>query len=624
MFACLASAAPQSVLAGTFEVSTCGAVPGDGNDSWAPLNTDPTDLQTSDTCGVADVTGQTTQTSGLAGADILGLSTFTPRGGSAGWRFVVPSGDVVNAVTLDRDLFLVLAPGWTAEVVDSNGSPLPGELCESDESQARCEIQGVTTHPGLNTTSLSIQIVCNPTVVVQTDCTGGVDFHSVRVELNSATVTVTDDQPPTLAGTTGTLFTPSSGYQHGTLTGTIAGADNSGVSSVRVYVDSNPIVQSAFNCDYTYAMPCPATATSPTLSLDTTRLADGPHQIQAAVIDAAGNETRGPVGQLLVANHPPAAPVGVAVTNAPTGWINHAATIAWKNPAQGSGLPVAGVDWLACRGVDATLPAAGCGAIHAQAAPLTSLTEDPRTEAAFAGHVPASYTVFVWLVDSAGDLNPSSPGRASFGFDDTTPPPPTSLAATPTSTGKSFVVRLAPSAHLAPIAGTTWVACKTGGRCTTASTVSGETFGFDPATNPAFRSAPRGTYVVRAWLDDAAGNGSSTAAASIALTYPPAGHATTGTRAPSPRLHISAVTIRGGDLRVSGTASRSLDGHLHLVEHYRIAAAQRVLRRTVIVAAGRFSASFAQPRGAHAERLTVIFNGDKHLRAETVTHKLGP
>ncbi|HWH12611.1 MAG TPA: hypothetical protein VG165_15925, partial [Solirubrobacteraceae bacterium] len=398
-----------------------------------------------------------------------------------------------------------------------------------------------------------------------------------------------------------------------------AGADNSGVASVRVYVDGNPVVQSAFTCDFTYAQPCPATATSPTLSLDTTRLADGPHQIQAAVIDAAGNETRGPVQQLLVANHPPAAPTAVAVTNAPTGWINHPATITWRNPAQGAGLPIAGVDWVACRGVDSSIPPSGCGAVHAQATPLTSLTEDPRAEPAFAGTLAGSYTVFVWLADSSGDVNPASSGHASFGFDGTTPGPPTALKVTASSTGRSFVIRATPAPHVAPIAAVNWIACKTGGRCTAPRRVSGLTFGFDPATNPTFRSAPRGRYHVDAWLEDAAGNTSRSSARSTTLAYPATATPRTTTPTASPHLHLTTVTVVGRTLRVAGTASRALEGHVHVTERCLVGRLVRTLRRTATAFAGHFSAELVQPSGGRAERVTATFAGDRHLRAETVT-----
>ncbi|HEY5198199.1 MAG TPA: hypothetical protein VIJ51_14350 [Solirubrobacteraceae bacterium] len=610
---------PPTAQAGTYVVRSCSAAPGSVDNAWVPFNVDPAELQTSTACGLPDVTGLSSATSGLAASDAPGSPTTVPGGESAGWRFTAPAGDAVSGIILDRDLFFTLAPGWLAEVVDATGTPLPGEACVFDFDQSGCEVQGTTSHAALDTTSLAIQVVCDPAPAAQTSCSGGQPEHRARVELNAATVTVTDNQPPTVTAATGALFSPS-GYQHGVLTGTIAGSDDSGVSSVRVYVDGNPVAQSAFNCDYTYAQPCPATATSPTLSLDTTRLADGPHQVQAAVTDAAGNETRGPALPLLVANHPPGAPTAVGVANSPTGWINHAATITWKNPAQGAGLPLAAVGWVACRGVDSSIPASGCGSVHSQATPLTSLTEDPRTEPAFAGQVPGSYTVFVWLIDSSGDVNPASAGRASFGFDNTSPGPPSTLKATPSSTGRSFMIRATPGPHVAPISSVNWVACRTAGKCTAAKNVSGDAFGFDPATNPTFRSAPRGRYVVAAWLEDAAGNTSRSAARSTTLNYPHAGGSSgTPTARASPLLRLTAVKLVSRTLRVTGTASRALHGHVHVTERCLVGRVLHTIRRTATAAAGHFSTGLVQPRGGHAERLTVTFAGDKHLRAETVT-----
>jgi len=420
-----------------------------------------------------------------------------------------------------------------------------------------------------------------------------------------------------MTATAGSILT-SSGYQHGVLAGAVSGADNSGVASVRIYVDGNPIVKSAFNCDYTYAQPCPATATSPTLALDTTRLADGTHSVQAAVLDAAGNETRGPVQQLLVSNHAPGAPIGTAVTNAPTGWVNHPATVSWRNPPPGSGLPVAGVAWITCRGVDSTIPATGCGAPHSQKTPLTSLEGDPRAEPAFAGRLPDRYTVFIWLVDSSGAIDPAGAARVGFGFDDTAPGPPASLTATASSTGSSFVVRATPPAHVAPIASINWTVCKVAGRCA-ARVASGLAFGFDPATDPTFTSAPSGRYVVRAWLQDAAGNANPSSTTSATVTYRPAGASTTGGHKRSPSLRVTGVALHGRDLRVTGGATRSLTGRVRVVVHFKTGHIDRILRHTTPVTAGHFSAGFAQPPAAHLERVTVSFGGDRRLRPETVT-----
>ncbi len=430
-------------------------------------------------------------------------------------------------------------------------------------------------------------------------------------------VTVTDNQAPTITATGGSLLT-SVGYQHGVITGTVSGADNSGVSSVRVYVDGNPIVQSAFSCDYTYAQPCPATATSPTLSLDTTRLADGTHRVQAAVVDAAGNETRGPLQALLVSNHPPGPPIGAAVTNAPTGWTNHSATIAWKNPAAGPGLPIAGVAWIACRGADTTIPTAGCAVAHSQKTPLTSLDEDIRTEAAFAGRRPDRYTVFVWLVDSSGAIDPTGAARVGFGYDDTAPGPPTALKATPSSTARSFVIRAAPPAHLAPIATINWTACKVRGECSAARVSPGETFDFDPTSDPRFKSSPNGTYVVRAWLQDAAANQNPSATTSVTVTYSTAA-VKARRRKSSPGLRLTAVASHGLTLRVTGTTTRSLKGRVRVVVHLRARSADHILRRTTAAAAGRFAAGFVQPLGARVTQVTVSFGGDRTLRSQSVT-----
>jgi len=74
-----------------------------------------------------------------------------------------------------------------------------------------------------------------------------------------------------------------------------------------VYVDGAQVAQQALACDFTQTVPCPA-GSSNEFSLDTSTLANGPHQIQAAVVDAAGNQTlAGPV-QITVENTAPIVP----------------------------------------------------------------------------------------------------------------------------------------------------------------------------------------------------------------------------------------------------------------------------------------------------------------------------
>jgi hypothetical protein len=182
---------------------------------------------------------------------------------------------------------------------------LAGETCSFNASSGGCEVSGEAVHTGLNTTSLAIELVCDPAPVQLTVCANGFSEHDARVELNSATVTVTDDQAPQITSTSGALFT--GGLVRGTLSGTIDGSDNSGVQYARVYVDGTQVAQQASACDFTRPAPCPASSSSQ-FSLDTSTLSNGPHQVQAAVVDAAGNQTLGGPVQITVQNSAPIVP----------------------------------------------------------------------------------------------------------------------------------------------------------------------------------------------------------------------------------------------------------------------------------------------------------------------------
>jgi hypothetical protein len=182
---------------------------------------------------------------------------------------------------------------------------LAGETCSFNASSGGCEVSGEAVHTGLNTTSLAIELVCDPAPVQLTVCANGFSEHDARVELNSATVTVTDDQAPQIISTSGSLFTGA--LVRGTLSGTIDGSDSSGVQYARVYVDGTQVAQQPSACDFTRPAPCPASSSSQ-FSLDTSALSNGPHQIQAAVVDAAGNQTLGGPVQITVDNTAPTIP----------------------------------------------------------------------------------------------------------------------------------------------------------------------------------------------------------------------------------------------------------------------------------------------------------------------------
>ena len=275
------------------------------NNSWQPFNNNTAYLETGTNCGSNDVTGGSPSTSGLAAADVLRLTTNVPAGATAGWQFIAPSGDTISAVSVDRDLY-EQGEGWVPQIVEAReatSSLVRPAL--STCSNGGCEVSGEAVHTGLNTTSLAIELVCDPAPVQLTACGNGFSEHDARVELNSATVTVTDDQPPQITSTSGSLFTGA--LVRGTLSGTIDGSDGSGVQYARVYIDGAQVAQQASACDFTRPAPCPASSSSQ-FSIDTSALANSPHQIQAAVVDAAGNQTLGGPVQITVDNIAPTVP----------------------------------------------------------------------------------------------------------------------------------------------------------------------------------------------------------------------------------------------------------------------------------------------------------------------------
>jgi hypothetical protein len=153
-------------------------------------------LETEEACSKSEVTGPSRELSGLAAADKRELSTNVPAGAAAGWTFTAPSGDTITAVSMWRDLYAG-AEGWVPEIVDAQGEVLKGETCKFEHSG--CEVDGSSTHTELNTTALTIELLCEPHPDGLEACVNGYSLHNGRVELSNVTVTVVGEQPPPFA-----------------------------------------------------------------------------------------------------------------------------------------------------------------------------------------------------------------------------------------------------------------------------------------------------------------------------------------------------------------------------------------------------------------------------------------
>jgi hypothetical protein len=592
-----------SASAASYEVGACAGAASLVNNSWQPFNNDPAYLETTANCGISDITEGSPITSGLAASDVLRLTTNVPAGAIAGWQVAAPAGDVISGASVNRDLYRQ-AEGWAPQIVEADGNPLAGESCSSNGD---CEIAGEATDSGLDTTSLAIELVCDPEPVQLTACANGFSQHFARVELNSATVTITDDQPPQITSTSGALFT--SGLVRGTISGTINSSDNSGVQYARVYVDGNQVAEQMLACDFTQPAPCPASSTNQ-FSLDTSSLSEGPHKVQAAVVDAAGNQTLGAPVQITVENASPPAPTGLQVNGKPAGaWIDQPATITWTNPSEPTDDPISHVNWIACTGTETSIPASGCEAPQHQETPLSSLTFNPAQDPAFSSQPQASYTVFVWLEDAIGNTDQADAAPISVGYQTSPPPRPTSIKA---SGSGPYTITLGAPSHLAPLTATDWIACKGPTSCTPTQTSPGLSFRFEPSRTAQFQRSPYGSYTIRAWLVDEATNANPADSATLAITHNKPGK-------PSPRLHILSVTRATRALRVRGTATHTLIGHVTIVAHYTLKGRSGSVQKTVRASDGRWSAVLGLPPGAPTSRVTVLYRRSAHWLAQTVT-----
>jgi hypothetical protein len=311
-----------------------------------------------------------------------------------------------------------------------------------------------------------------------------------------------------------------------------------------------------------------------------------------------------------VDNTSPSAPTGLQVNGKAAGaWVNQPATITWTNPSEPQADPISQVDWIACPGAETSIPASGCDALQHQASPLSSLTFNPAQDPKFAGQPQALYTVFVWLSDAIGNGTPANSAAIGFGYQTSPPPPPTSVKA---SGAGPYTITLGAPAHLAPLTASNWIACKGSTNCTPAQTSPGLSFGFDPNHTPQFQSRPYGTYTIRAWLQDAAGNASPADSATLTITHSKPGKA-------SPQLHILSVTRTKRALRVRGAAANTLSGHVTIIVHYTLGARSNSVQKTVRVAHGKWTAVLGLPGGARSTRVTVVHRSTTHWLAQTVT-----
>ncbi len=385
----LMAVAASPSQAGTYTVTACNAAAGSVNNAWIASSTSAK-VTTSQTCPSSGVS------SGLLAQDVL-ASGLISAGLGAVWSLTAPAGTEISAVTYDRYVHLDGDDGWIPGLRLADGTSF--DRCTIAIGDSGCSVGsgpagtgGSVTRTGVSTSSLTFGLICGATGGAS--CGAGGTLHSATAAMYGSTVTISDTVDPGLSGAGGALTSPS-GYRTGSQSGTLNATDATGIKQTSVYVDGVQYDPTARTCDFTFVVPC-SNLSGATLSLNTAQVADGTHAVQLAAVDAAGNESKTAAVSMTFDNTAPAAPTGLTVAGGATKTTN-SFDVSWTNPASPQVAPLANVRYQVGSG-----PAQTIGVVSQ----INGLT------------VPAAgtYTLRVWLVDAAGNADPSAAATTTLTY----------------------------------------------------------------------------------------------------------------------------------------------------------------------------------------------------------------
>jgi hypothetical protein len=295
----LVLARASTAFAGTFVVASC---PGDAG--WGNASTTASFISYSDDCS----SGGTAGIGMTMGPDPY-TSTYDENSGGS-FSFAVPSQYSLSSYTLTGSAF----DGWCSlDAVPSNcehygeGQVIVAPTGPGNDSPDFDELgqnsQAINLAvTGLDATGLTVSVGCNGGAYgnpCPTSIGGGPE---ASVTISSAAFWLTSDASPTATGFSGTLLAADA---HGTadLAFTANDPNGPGVYNIAVLVDGNQLYSGTPNTNsgqcaaagtddgvpvYSSFQPCLQTE-GVDLPIDTTGLADGSHDLQVIVTDAAGN-----------------------------------------------------------------------------------------------------------------------------------------------------------------------------------------------------------------------------------------------------------------------------------------------------------------------------------------------
>jgi hypothetical protein len=388
------SAVPATAAwAGSYTVSACSPFTTPG--PWSEVDTFPAGLTAGNMCGGPAVgpLGGGNQGALYAEDNTQSPGTHVPNNAQAGWAFTAPSGTIVTGVSYYRDLEIApTSDSFVVGLFEADGTRL--EACQGTfQNGYTCSArnnQAPSGFSGLSTSGLFLGVECQLQPAEEYCLSGSSGHPLATADMYSVTVTLTEQSSPGVSSESGPLW--AGGVVAGTVPVSFHASDPSGIEQFTVSDGAALGARAQESCDFTQAVPCPQLQPG-TVNVDTTRFPDGHGQVALVVTDAAGNTTVAMSPPLVVDNNGPAAPA--SLTASPAGAGSDVVNLAWSDPVNPPE-PVTGAFAQLCQAICAPAVAVGSGGAGRITAPG-----------------PGSYTVRLWLVDSAGKGGPQNAATAA-------------------------------------------------------------------------------------------------------------------------------------------------------------------------------------------------------------------
>jgi hypothetical protein len=338
------------------------------------------------------------------GATLATRNTFggfsTPAGSEGGWIFDAPSGTSLSSFTLAGAL--LGNDGWQAALIPAGLPPVencPGPACPG----ALQYLWGNVSYGAGGASAIVMRLRCSST--------NGCPNQGYRgfAYVYASTVTIADSTPPGVRITGGPLV--SNGWHRAVGTVAYDASDNVGIKEMRAYLDGAPRASAPRSCNYSSKTPCPNGGG--TLSVDTSGMSDGRHQLTVQAIDTADNAADA-TQTVNIDNTPPVSPAAAAVQGADAWRSANSFDVTWMNPPQ-SAAPIAGALYSLCPEANPPTATRGCVRGSRNGSRLTGIT---------GLRVPSegAWRMRLWLRDAAGNQSETTAAAAgSLRFDATAP-----------------------------------------------------------------------------------------------------------------------------------------------------------------------------------------------------------